>query len=323
VEAITSEENDTLFDAETKSVEVEEIEDIDEIGNWYRLSFRAESFFDSAQEVVVFFNDNLKEDLDITDMVYGSSQDAVLEAEASDSTAMYGTGELAGEWAVNAYKLLEEKVGSREEDVFEESIENIAAMTMASVSLSRDDPESRHGFGFYADFVDGFTSVTGQQVEEETGPVVIDVEDEDVEDEYEEPDTSITHEVEGEVVKASDKEERSSVEEYEEDEESEGYEDQGEFVRETEPRDERFTEEQESEGDFVRGMDALEEDYESEGSYDISEILSKNVPEAKERVEELEDPDYEALLESEKEGQDRVTLTRYLEEKMEENEGGF
>lgn len=49
----------------------------------------------------------------------------------------------------------------------------------------------------------------------------------------------------------------------------------------------------------------LEEDY--------SEVVSGTVSEAKDKIRELDNPDYEALLEAEKSGKDRKTLKEFIE----------
>jgi len=46
---------------------------------------------------------------------------------------------------------------------------------------------------------------------------------------------------------------------------------------------------------------------------DYEEILDQNVEEAKKAIEDLEDPDYEELLETEKQGRDRKTIKEFLE----------
>lgn len=50
---------------------------------------------------------------------------------------------------------------------------------------------------------------------------------------------------------------------------------------------------------------------------DYDEILSGTVQEAKEHIDDLENPDYEAILEAEKQGKDRKTLKEYLESRVE------
>ena len=50
---------------------------------------------------------------------------------------------------------------------------------------------------------------------------------------------------------------------------------------------------------------------------DYSEIVSGNVSEVKEEIEEMEDPDLDALLEAEEEGKDRKTLKDWIEARKE------
>ena len=52
-------------------------------------------------------------------------------------------------------------------------------------------------------------------------------------------------------------------------------------------------------------------------SRDYSEIVSGTVGDAKDAISEMEEPDYEALLEAEKEAKDRKTLKQFIEGKME------
>lgn len=54
-----------------------------------------------------------------------------------------------------------------------------------------------------------------------------------------------------------------------------------------------------------------------EETEDYSEVVSGTVGEAKDAISELDDPDYEKLLEAEKEGKDRKTLKEFIEGKME------
>lgn len=59
-----------------------------------------------------------------------------------------------------------------------------------------------------------------------------------------------------------------------------------------------------------------EEAEESTGQ-DYGEVLDGTVGEAKDAINEMEDPDYEKLLELEKQGKDRKTLREFLESKAE------
>lgn len=53
---------------------------------------------------------------------------------------------------------------------------------------------------------------------------------------------------------------------------------------------------------------------------DYSEIVGKTVKEAKDAIRELENPDYEALLEAEAQGKNRKTLRTWIEERLGESE---
>jgi ribosomal protein L31E len=52
-------------------------------------------------------------------------------------------------------------------------------------------------------------------------------------------------------------------------------------------------------------------------SKDYSDVVGGTVGDAKDAISEMEDPDYEALLEAEKSGKDRKTLKEFIEGKME------
>lgn len=53
---------------------------------------------------------------------------------------------------------------------------------------------------------------------------------------------------------------------------------------------------------------------------DYNDVLGSTVEEAKNQIEELEDPDYEKLLELESEGKDRKTLTEWLQDRIDEQD---
>lgn len=50
---------------------------------------------------------------------------------------------------------------------------------------------------------------------------------------------------------------------------------------------------------------------------DYEDILSGSIDEVKDEVDEMDDPDFQALMDAEKDGKDRKTLKQYFEEKME------
>lgn len=53
---------------------------------------------------------------------------------------------------------------------------------------------------------------------------------------------------------------------------------------------------------------------------DYSEIVDQTVKDAKDAIRELENPDYEALLEAETQGDNRKTLRTWIEERLEQQE---
>ena len=87
-----------------------------------------------------------------------------------------------------------------------------------------------------------------------------------------------------------------------------------------EPEDTEETEE-ESDGESKQDEQAPEEDAEqseegdSEAQYD--EIVSGTISDAKDALEELEDPDYEAALQAEKDNKNRTTFVDWLEARVE------
>lgn len=84
-------------------------------------------------------------------------------------------------------------------------------------------------------------------------------------------------------------------------------------------RDDRANEEQEAE-EVEEKEDDTDEDTgeqekdESGSDTDYEEIVSGTVSEAKEAISELDDPDYDRLLELEKQGKDRKTLKEFIEQ---------
>lgn len=69
-------------------------------------------------------------------------------------------------------------------------------------------------------------------------------------------------------------------------------------------------------------QDHLSEEETVEAEIEYDDLVSGSIPESKERIEEIEDEldeeDWENLLEAEKQGENRVTFTPYLEERLEE-----
>ncbi len=81
---------------------------------------------------------------------------------------------------------------------------------------------------------------------------------------------------------------------------------------EPEPEEEEETVEEEP-GEETEEETEAEEDGSEEVEADYDEIVSGTVSEAKEDLQELDDPDWEAALEAEKENKDRKTLKEWLE----------
>lgn len=61
-----------------------------------------------------------------------------------------------------------------------------------------------------------------------------------------------------------------------------------------------------------------EESKEDEDEEDYEEVLEGSISDAKEKIENMEDPDYEELLDIEKSNKDRKGMKSYLEKKLEE-----
>lgn len=70
---------------------------------------------------------------------------------------------------------------------------------------------------------------------------------------------------------------------------------------------------QEEDLEKVQEQETEEEAGEAE---DYSEIVSGTVSEAKNSIQDMENPDYEAVLEAEEEGKNRKTLKEWLEQRM-------
>ncbi len=98
--------------------------------------------------------------------------------------------------------------------------------------------------------------------------------------------------------------------------EGEVMEEAGEVKGSLERISERREEEPEGEEKQEEGTEETTEE-KSEEMKEYEEIVSNDtVGEAKDEIEKLEDPDYEALLRAEKEGKDRKTLKEYLKEQI-------
>lgn len=112
-----------------------------------------EAEYDSAKDVVQFYNEHIKDKVAQEPQVYGSSPEAIKEVAESDSSAMYGKkeGDMKGEWAVDVSRLLESD--EVQEDSFESAINRIASINLATVSLAYADSETGHDRGFYSDLI--------------------------------------------------------------------------------------------------------------------------------------------------------------------------
>lgn len=198
---------------------------------------------------------------------------AVFEREASGRESA---------WAIDAYEAIR-RFETSNEDRYEQAVNNIAAVTLASIALAEGAERNSGGFKFYRDIIDEVASYTE--------PVTIDVEEED---------TSTSTPVEPDV-----KDQRENAIVPLEDEESE----------EEIPFEEEVIE------DIGLDEEALEpEDKESVRESVYQNILSENVDDAREILDKIGKPDYDTLLEKEKEGKDRVTITRYLERRKTDEE---
>ncbi|MFB6144640.1 MAG: 30S ribosomal protein S3 [Candidatus Nanohaloarchaea archaeon] len=95
-------------------------------------------------------------------------------------------------------------------------------------------------------------------------------------------------------------------------EETEAEESEESSEEEEEPRED----EAEAEDESSEEPDTEEEE-ETETSTDYTEIVSGTISEAKDIISELENPEYDSLLEAEKEGKDRKTFKQWLENQKE------
>ncbi|QKQ98572.1 hypothetical protein GKQ38_03535 [Candidatus Nanohaloarchaea archaeon] len=66
-----------------------------------------------------------------------------------------------------------------------------------------------------------------------------------------------------------------------------------------------------------KGREETTSTTEETASENYSDVVGGTVGDAKDAISEMENPDYEALLEAEKEGKDRKTLKEFIEGKME------
>jgi len=74
---------------------------------------------------------------------------------------------------------------------------------------------------------------------------------------------------------------------------------------------------QEFEYDEDLEKDAIEDDEEVQVTQEYEEIVSGTITDAKNQLKDMEEPDFKAALEAEKENKNRTTLTDWLENQME------
>ncbi|PSG98824.1 MAG: 50S ribosomal protein L24 [Nanohaloarchaea archaeon SW_7_43_1] len=79
---------------------------------------------------------------------------------------------------------------------------------------------------------------------------------------------------------------------------------------ETEEKIEEAVEEQEEE-------EEADEDEETTAEVDYNEVVSGTISDSKDEIKEIENPDFDALIEAEKDNKDRKTLKEYLENQKE------
>ena len=128
-----------------------------------------------------------------------------------------------------------------------------------------------------------------------------------------------------EAIKVDDEEVEEALEEEDEEEmmqqlqggESGAHEQFEEDEDETEPEDSQ-TEDQEDQKEDDETEDTDESKQEdSENSISHDEVVSGTVSEAKDRVSDMDDPDFDSLIEAEQSGKDRKTMIEYLEKQKE------
>lgn len=68
---------------------------------------------------------------------------------------------------------------------------------------------------------------------------------------------------------------------------------------------------------YVDGSADLDSVEEGEASKDYSDVLNNSVSDAKERIQEIDNPNWEKLLKEEKQGKNRKTLKQWIENNIE------
>jgi hypothetical protein len=130
--------------------------------------------FESAEEVVKFYNSFLRDGVaDRERPIYGNSEFAKKELSKKDTSGVYrrleGSGQ--GDWALDALEVLERFGDNYEDNPAGSSVDHLAAMTLATVSLAEGGGGE---YGFYMD-------LTQKVAEEERNePIEIEVGYEDV-----------------------------------------------------------------------------------------------------------------------------------------------
>ena len=130
-----------------------------------------------------------------------------------------------------------------------------------------------------------------------------DIEDfEDIQVDEEELEEALEEDEEEEMMQQMQSGESGAHEQYEED------------LEEIE-EEEAIEEEEDEESDESSKAEETEEEVEAEADYD--ELVSGTISDAKDQISELENPDFDALIEAEKSNKDRKTMKEYLENQKE------
>lgn len=246
--------------------------------------------FESASELVEFYNTSLKQGVERPDTSFGSSESARKLLEEMDTSSAYS----GGEWAVDTWETVE-KFAGEDSQPYENAVDAIAAITLASVALSEGAEPGRGGYSFYQE-LSGYSREPGLG----DGPITLDITEEQETPGEEEESLDLTAE-------ELEPDEGEQVLEPEET----GEEDHPSAVEKEIPYGMEFLPDH-----WKEEMEGMETDEIMDQVHD--EIVSGTIPEAKETMESIDSPDYGEILEAEKRGKNRVTLKRYLEEKVEE-----
>lgn len=275
VEVFGDEENGYSVAMEFDTLDEEENQE-------YQMNLRITNF-DSPEEVMSFYSSLLSDKhVKAEAGTYGNTIEAELELSDMDTSAAYrmrtlSEDEVEGddvmlkkdmetrEWAVNVSNIVNR---IRDEEPYNEAVDNISATTLAAVSLaeSLEEPgetaQVSAGYDLFMDIM--------ENLRYEEGPITLDIETEERE--------ALSEDLNEEVL---------------------------------EP--ETVTEEE------VRETEAVEEPEDTE-EQNYEELLDQNVPEVKDRSQNMDEDELARLLELERQGEDRVTLKKYLEERIDESE---